>query len=175
MEWKWKRKKKNISVGKRPKCHNRYNSNLFRTKPTGFNIEQENFPSLAPTPTPTPTSTPTPAHYLNITQSINKTVKDTSYLSKGWIILHNQKYNQKKFIPIKSANNTENNTLFKPPRYCAQLIFENRQRYREELNEILGDISPYWNSQYEDNDSDDNYSDDEGVYTDEEEYILDEW
>ena len=42
----------------------------------------------------------------------------------------------------------------------------NRQNTREELNDILGDISPYWNmniynSEDDNNDNDDEYYDDE--------------
>ena len=50
---------------------------------------------------------------------------------------------------------------------------ENRRRYREELNDILGDISPYWNiiddeEEYDEDDLNDDYSDeDDNEYYDE--------
>ena len=36
---------------------------------------------------------------------------------------------------------------------------ENRRLYREELNDILGDISPYWNMYDYDYDEDNDYDD----------------
>ena len=43
----------------------------------------------------------------------------------------------------------------------------NREKYREELNELLGDISPYWNTIIE-SDDEDEYEDE--YYNDNEDY-----
>ena len=46
--------------------------------------------------------------------------------------------------------------------------------YREELNELLGDMSPYWEPITEGLDRDDDYDeDDEDEYEEEEEYVED--
>lgn len=58
-------------------------------------------------------------------------------LEKGW-----------QFLPIKKNvkkniyNNSVENPYYNPE--LAFTILNNRDNYREELNEILGDISPYW-------------------------------
>ena len=91
-------------------------------------------------------------------------------LPKGW-------------IELSKIKNSKENTSFKDraskisPYYnpkMAKKILENRLRYREELNELLGDISPYWDMVYpEDLDySDDIYYTDEES-EDEEEYVED--
>ena len=57
--------------------------------------------------------------------------------------------------------------------YNAYLIMENRRKQREELNHILGDISPYWNmSTPIDDEEDDSLMD---IYSEEEEeeYVED--
>ena len=56
----------------------------------------------------------------------------------------------------------------------AKKILEDRLKYREELNDLLGDISPYWNMVYPDDldDSDNNDSDEE---TEEEEEYVEDW
>ena len=56
---------------------------------------------------------------------------------------------------------------------------ENRLKYRKELNEILGDISPYWNMDIEfENDTED-YDDDDAylndTYDEEEEDYVEDW
>lgn len=89
-------------------------------------------------------------------------------LPKGWINLREIKHNKA---------NTEDKEYEISPYYnpkMAQKILDDRLRYREELNELLGDISPYWDMVYpQDLDySDDVYCTDEES-EDEEEYVED--
>ena len=58
-------------------------------------------------------------------------------LEKGWQFLPT-----KKNIKKNQYNNSVENPYYNPE--LAFSILNNRDNYREELNEILGDISPYW-------------------------------
>ncbi len=59
---------------------------------------------------------------------------------------------------------------------AARMITESRQEYRKELNDILGDISPYWDIPIEIEDDEDNDSDIEAYSEDEEqEYVDENW
>ena len=95
-----------------------------------------------------------------------KQIKLKKTLPKGWIKL-----------PINNTNNTNNTNEEISPYYNPTLavkIIEDRLAYREELNDILGDISPYWNMVYpeelDDYDEDDDIGDN---YEEEEEYVED--
>ena len=56
----------------------------------------------------------------------------------------------------------------------SRMIMLNRQEEREELNDILGDISPYWNME-ELIDDDDEYDSYDGEYSEEEEEYFEEY
>ena len=159
----------------------RQNSHRFNQK-LEFNVNQANFPSLsgtAPATASAPATAPIYAtKYLAVTQSINDKPKDSKVCPQKWTILNKNKLSLDKLpiISVKSSNklvNDDINSLYAPWR--SQLIMDNRRRYREELNDIMGDRSPYWNWEYENNDSEDEYEYDEEEYSDDEEYILDEW
>jgi hypothetical protein len=175
---------------------NRFRQNSHRfNKEAEFNVKQENFPSLITTVATAPATAVATApatavatavatapiyatKYLAVTQGINDKPKDSKAHAEKWTILNKNKLSLDKLpiISVKSSNklvNDDINSLYTPWR--SQLIMDNRRRYREELNDIMGDRSPYWNWEYENNDSDDEYSEDEGIYTDEDEYVLDEW
>lgn len=91
-------------------------------------------------------------------------------LRKGWVNLS----------VIKQMTKPDKNTSMEneiSPYYnpiLAKKILEDRLKYREELNDLLGDISPYWNMVYPDDldDSDNNDSDEE---TEEEEEYVEDW
>lgn len=92
-------------------------------------------------------------------------------LPKGWINLREIKHN-KANIDDKDKE-SEISPYYNPK--MAQKILDDRLRYREELNELLGDISPYWDMVYPE---DLDYSDDDVYNTDEEsedeeEYVED--
>ena len=136
------------------------NSNIAKTPQ--FQIKQESFPTLLSTTAPSIIKT----DYMSKAKSLPKITSDKPNIPKGYVILSNEKHT---FKGTKKDIIDE----IMPSRRCAQLIFENRQTFREELNDMLGDISPYWNMDHIDSDNDD-YSDD-GWYSEEEEYVLDEW
>ena len=75
--------------------------------------------------------------------------------------------------PARSERNTRpaGSTRRGNPR-GSQLIMENRREQREELNDILGDMSPYWNMDTEIEDDSPDY-DDTGYSDDEDEYVED--
>ena len=145
-------------------------SNLFKcsSTPPDFNIEKEHFPNIN---SQSSSVAPSTSNYLDKIKSQKEKDKVTSNIPKGYIILSQQKFTKK---PPKSKDPLAG--LSMPTPYTAQLIMDNRRQYREELNEILGDISPYWNLLNDDDDDDiDYYSDEEQSYTDDENYDLDEW
>lgn len=95
--------------------------------------------------------------------------KQEKKLPKGWINLSKIKHSK---INTSDKDEVSEISPYYNPK-MAEKILEDRLRYREELNELLGDISPYWNMVYpEDLDySDDVYTDEESE--DEEEYVED--
>jgi hypothetical protein len=65
----------------------------------------------------------------------------------------------------------EYNEYYNP--WISRLIMENRVNQREELNDILGDISPYWNMEIP---NEDDYLDfDESGYTDDDDDYVEDW
>jgi hypothetical protein len=87
----------------------------------------------------------------------------------GWVIITHRKHNKQQCPSV--GVEMERNPYYNPR--GAQMILENRQAYREELNDILGDISPYWNMQTEVGaDQQDN---DETGYSEEEEDYVEDW
>ena len=66
---------------------------------------------------------------------------------------------------------SEYNSYYNP--YISQLIMENRRQYREELNDILGDISPYWNIEAQYNEDCQYYND--YAYSDDEDDYVEDW
>ena len=73
------------------------------------------------------------------------------------------------FIKLNIAN--EDNPYYNPN--AALKIMTDREKHREELNDILGDISPYWDMSWLEDDIDWNESDEE--YSESEEEWLDDW
>ena len=88
-------------------------------------------------------------------------------IKPGWVIL--QKGNSQKFSQ-KSLQYTDSKYYNLS---LVRQIFYERQKHREELNEILGDISPYWNYNF-DNDDDDDYDDDYDNDDDDDDEYYDE-
>lgn len=84
-------------------------------------------------------------------------------LPKGWIKLDKNTH-YKQFQKI----NADDNPYYNP--YVSFAIIYERYINREELNNILGDISPYWNMdeqyEYDTRDLEENEDDDESDYSD---------
>jgi hypothetical protein len=145
--------------------HHRFRSNNFHTvKTPQFQIKPESFPALVPTTIPANNT-----NYMSKIKSLPKTFHDKPKIPKGYVILRKGETSFKPKLPSATPSIIDE---MMPTRHCAELIFANRQKYRDELNEIMGDISPYWIT--EDNNNEDDYSDD-GWYSEEDNLILDEW
>ena len=144
----------------------RFRSNNFQTtKAPQFQIKPESFPALVSTTTPVNNNT----NYISKIKSLPKTLQNKPKTPKGYVILRK---GETSFKPKPTTATPSIIDEMMPKQHCANLIFTNRQKYRDELNEIMGDMSPYWITE-DDNDEDD-YSDD-GWYSEEEDLILDEW
>lgn len=91
-------------------------------------------------------------NYIGIVNHEIKTEKIEERVSPGWTIIY-KKDNKIIMEKGKSINNSYNKEFQEEiKRYMiANEILDNRYYERLELNEILGDISPYWNmdTQYE--------------------------
>jgi len=99
----------------------------------------------------------------NISNNINDRL-----VPKGWILLNDIIKNEKKEIKEVSE-------YYNP--YNSYKIIEDRSNEREELNDILGDISPYWNiEEYEiDDETENETEEDYDDKTEDEEYYNEEW
>lgn len=84
-------------------------------------------------------------------------------LPKGWTILSKNK----QFVTYKKVNMDEN--PYYNPNLAPKIIYE-RYINREQLNDLLGDISPYWNMyeeyEYDTREIEENDNDDESDYSD---------
>ena len=95
-------------------------------------------------------------------------MKDKNILPQGWVFL------SKKDTTVKKERNIEIISEYFNPK-IAREILDNRLLQREELNDILGDISPYWNMMYPDEVDDEYYEYESDNYDDQEyeEYVED--
>jgi len=88
-------------------------------------------------------------------------------LPKGWIILSKNT----DFKPFTKVNLDEN--PYYNPNISLRIVYD-RYINREELNDLVGDISPYWNMdeeyEYDTRDNEENYEDDESYLSDDSEY-----
>ena len=122
--------------------NNNNNKNKFYNKPKvielEFKINMEDFPVLQETTQTTVQTTTQTTNYSDKLKSIK--VEQENYKMR---ISKKPKEYKKKELPDTIISEYYNPTL-------SLRILNNRQEYREELNEILGDISPYWNKTSED-------------------------
>ena len=129
-----------------------------------FKTQQENFPTLS---TDIPQiSVSTLSYSEKIKRHEEKTQNDI-IVPKGYIILANMKPKPKQ---QKIMNEYYNPAMSK-------LIMNNRKKEREELNELLGSMSPYW-YMYRDNTDDDDENDTSNpdiLSEDEDQEYFDEW
>lgn len=114
-----------------------------------FNILEENFPTLNINTNPTnPTNPAKKENYIEMIKTETKDVVPQIELPRGWTQLKLQ--NGKIFIKSKhtiTANDIEENLErinYNERRAVAALIMRERTKHRNFLNEVLGDMSPYW-------------------------------
>jgi hypothetical protein len=132
-----------------------------------FKIETSEFPELVKC---VQKEEITENNYIDKVNKVEKeSIKPKPTLPKGWVNLRLLKP-----IPKKEKECTENeiSPYYNPA--LSKKILDDRLRYREELNELLGDISPYWNMVYpEDLDDSENYNESDEESEEEEEYVED--
>ena len=104
-----------------------------------------------------------------------KMIQQEAITNKKWLVLTRESLAK---LPKKETNREEEkeeeNEYYR--KNAANLIIETRRQYREELNDILGDMSPYWDLPTE-FDDDDEEEEDEEEYSEEEEseYVDENW
>ena len=139
-----------------------------------FDIEKCSFPGLGGCNTETIEDSVEDSYKSKIEKT--KEEKQISQaLPPGWISLTNGVTNVNVQRAKPTPMETEYNPYYNP--LGNRLIIENRRELREELNDILGDMSPYWNMDLEfENDTEDY---DEDAYfnetPEEEEDYVEEW
>ena len=156
--------KSHLTRANQPK---RTNNQFSRPKTPEFKLEDENFPILSTNMPEIEKSTLSYSEKIKQHEEIEEVEPS---LPTGYTELTHK----------SSAEMTSRSKTIKEPiseyyrPYGAYLIMEDRRKQREELNDILGDISPYWDMPVL---SDDEYEDEEhNNYNDEyseEEYVED--
>jgi hypothetical protein len=151
----------------RPSYLNR-SKNRFKSTPEPtvvFNLEEINFPNL--TTNIPQINMPTISYSEKIIDKVEDT-QEVSTLPPGFMVLTHEKLRR------KTSQNQESkeplNEYYNPA--GARLIMENRIKQRKELNDILGDLSPYWDLplEIEDNDEEDMQDFDQDSYSEEDDY-----
>jgi hypothetical protein len=153
---------------------NRYNDRKTFSKPIipkkeEFKVKENEFPELVQKKKQE-TDEIESCNYKEKVQKIKekKEMEFKKVLKKGWIQLPISK--------SKEINKTDSNEI--SPYYNPKMavkILENRLAEREELNDILGDISPYWNMVYPEELDDYDYDDTSDNYEEEEEEYVEDW
>ena len=152
------------------KNKNKNESNIFTKdkkiiKEKIIDTSEQSFPSLNPC---IQIEKPKLINYLETTKKIKEEKqKKKSIVPPGWTVLHKNI----SFIRLNIENEVKISPYYNPS--CGLKILEEREKYREELNEILGDISPYWDMSWLEDDIDWYESDDEDIECEEE--WVDDW
>lgn len=132
-----------------------------------INLDKEYFPELTSTPVEIQQPNLKMEYLEKIRRQKQVTQQTTTHVPKGWVILTRRNFQQKS---IKENIN---------PYYNPKLMYQiqrNRRLYRDELNELLGDISPYWRSKHDHADENEleRNSNELQCYSDEED-LEEEW
>ena len=162
---------KNEKTVSRDKSSNQF----IKHKPkvtTGFDVEKENFPTLI-TKTKNNSINSEEKQELSYSEKIKKqkAIQAEKTILKGWMVLTQEAIAE---VAGRPKQEKEINEYYNVD--AGRMITESRRQYREELNNILGDISPYWDIPIEIEDEEDNDSDIEAYSEDEEqEYVDENW
>jgi len=152
------------SYKQRTQYQHRFRSKSNIVKLSQFELKKESFPELVSTTVSSITIT----DYSKKAKTLPEPASIESKIPRGYSIL-SKKETQNTPFQNKSTDIIDE---ILPSRHCAKLIMDNRQKQRDELNEIMGDMSPYWN--LEEFNEEDDYSDD-GWDSEEDNYVLSEW
>ena len=169
-----KQQPKNQRYIQKDKTSNQFRKQQLKTS-TEFKIEKDNFPTLTNKTNNSNTSEDTQdTQELSYSEKIKKQkeLQKEKTVLNGWIILTHKTIAE---LAAKPKIQTEPTNEYYN-KHAAKLITESRRQYREELNDILGDISPYWDLPIAEDDEEDTdiemeiYSEDE-----EQEYVDENW
>lgn len=129
--------------------HNRRSNfkNEFKEQKKEFDIKNCEFPTLVKDTDKSNRETESDIDYKKRveTSNLEESKEVVNILPKGWILLTKGKQYEKKYEK-KIEPEDEISEYYNP--IGAQKIMEERIKHREELNDILGDMSPYWNMDY---------------------------
>jgi hypothetical protein len=154
------RKNTDTNTNNRFKFLQKKNTNTFlhakkkapiKEKPPTFNINNENFPGLNPESSQ-PSQPSQPSNYLKCTETATKTENTVNNKINytGWTIMkfdENNKIVKECYRTISEAALIEHEEKLNHQRnlWVSEYIMNERNKHRQEMNDILGDISPYWN------------------------------
>lgn len=131
--------------------------------PPQFEIKKEEFPELVEGQE---ANIVKPNDYIEKLKKVEEEKQQyKSKLPKGWIKLPIKNLVIEKKEPVSEYYNPTN----------ARKILQDRLEYREELNDILGDMSPYWDMLYPDELEDDDYEDNSDESEDSDEEYVEDW
>ena len=157
----------------------RSKNSFVKAKLEEFEIKSENFPTLNGDDKCLSNTNKNldELNYLEKTKLYKIKMSEKQLVPPGWKILTRNSVdhlNTSKPININSVS--DNQSEYYNPR-LAMLILYNREKQREELNDILGDISPYWNIHElnEEDDDYDDYDDYDSYDSYDDEYVDDIW
>jgi len=152
---------------------------------SGFNLIPENFPelnediknSILAIDSEKPEKTDEPSYLEKIKIEKNKKLIKR-LVPPGWIILSKlTRPTQRTSLTQTSTSNQkfliEDGTDYNNPTKSKNIL-NDRIEYRNELNNILGDISPYWDMSLYDDDEDDDDDDEDDYDEDDYEYEYDD-
>ena len=146
-----------------------------------FKIEKEEFPSLDNKSINSENLSETDKKSeLTYSEKIikQKMIQQEAITNKKWLVLTHESLAK---LPKKETNREPDEGKDEVNEYyrknAANLIIETRRQYREELNDILGDMSPYWYLPTEFDDDDEEPEDEYEEYSEEEEpeYVDENW
>ena len=163
---------------------------ISRSKPVkpDFKLDKTDFPTLETDETDETDEkkiikTQIQTNYIDITnmpEHVNMTnaefpKNDANNIKNGWTAMKFNKsgnviFNDKSTISIHDGEKKRDKYREKYNRSISKFIIDERLKFREELNEILGDISPYWNNNHIYVSDDDANSENNDYYSSESEH-----
>lgn len=162
-------KQKNDKFFKK-KEHNTFKSSKPMTpKKEEFKIVKEAFPILTEN-TKTIDDKTIDADYKDRIKKVKEEKKqlDKSKKLQGWTYLTPQYLKNKN----KNYSNEKDISPYYNPMQSVKILVD-REEYREELNDILGDISPYWITYEQDDTEPSEYDETSEIEDDDQEYVED--
>ena len=162
-------KQKNDKYYKKNQDNSFKSSKPMTPKKEEFKIVKEEFPILSEN-TKTIDDKRIDADYKDKIKKVKEEKKelDKSKKLQGWTYLTPQ------YLKHQSKNNSNENNIspYYNPTQSIKILVD-REEYREELNDILGDISPYWITYEQDDTEPSEYDETSEIEDDDQEYVED--